>query len=162
VGEGPKDHWLQQRGLYGPSCVSLDFALAWHGLIPEGVADVTSVTPKPSRRISNALGHFSYHHLPLRYYAVGQELGQADNGLSFLITSPAKALCDRLVLSRGLPLFSRGAMRQWLLEDLRCDPELLGQLELVDIRSCLATGFKRRQLGTLLAVMEGLQGEVRA
>lgn len=153
---------LVANHLYGPSCVSLDFALARHGLIPEGVADVTSVTPKPSRRLSNASGRFSYHHLPLHYYAVGQELGELDDGLSFLITSPAKALCDRLVLSRGLPPLSRGAMRQWLLEDLRCDPELLGQLDLAEIRACLATGFKSRQLGTLLSVMEGLQGEVRA
>ena len=153
---------LVANHLYGPSCVSLDFALALHGLIPEGVVDVTSVTPKPSRRLSNALGRFSYHHLPLHYYAVGQELGALDDGLNFLIASPAKALCDRLVLSRGLPLLSRGAMRQWLLEDLRCDPELLGQLNLAEIRACVATGFKRRQLGTLLSVLEGLQGEVLA
>lgn len=153
---------LVANHLYGPSYVSLDFALAWHGVIPEGVAEVTSVTPRPSCRRSNALGRFSYHHLPLRYYAVGQELGQADDELSFLIASPAKALCDRLVLSRDLPLLSREAMRHWLLEDLRCDPDVLGQLELADIGSCLASGFKRRQLGTLQAVIEGLQGEVLA
>jgi hypothetical protein len=153
---------LVANHLYGPSCVSVDFALAWHGLIPEGVADVTSVTPRPSRRLSNALGRFSYHHLPLHYYAVGQALGASDEGLSFLIASPTKALCDRLVLSCDLPLLSRAVMRQWLLEDLRCDPELLGQLDLADIRACLATGFKCRQLGTLLSVMEGLQGELLA
>jgi hypothetical protein len=153
---------LVANHLYGPSCVSLDFALAWHGLIPEGVADVTSVTPRPSHRLSNALGRFSYHHLPLPYYTVGQELGISDDGLSFLIVSPVKALGDRLVLSRRLPLLSPAAMRQWLLEDLRCDPERLGQLELADLRACLATGFKRRQLGTLLTVLERLQGEVLA
>jgi len=85
---------LVANHLYGPSCVSLDFSLAWHGLIPEGVADVASVTPRPSRRLSNALGRFSYHHLPLPYYAVGQELGASDDGLSFLIASPVKALHD--------------------------------------------------------------------
>ena len=144
---------LVANHLYGPSYVSLDFALAWHGLIPEGVADVTSVTPRPSRRLSNALGRFSYHHAPLVYYAVGQELDTTDDGLSFLIASPVKALCDRLVLSRDLPQLSRAAMRQWLLEDLRCDPEQLGQLNLADLHACLATGYKRRQLGTLLAVL---------
>jgi len=152
---------LLANHLYGPSCVSLDYALAWHGLILEGVSEVTSVTPRPSRRLSNTLGRFSYQHLPLRYYAVGQELGQASHGLNFLIAGPAKALCDRLVLSRGLPPLSRGAMRQWLLEDLRLDPDELARLNLGDIRACLGTGFKRRQLGTLLAVMECLQGENR-
>ena len=151
---------LLANHLYGPSCVSLDYALAWHGLIPEGVAEVTSVTPKPSRSLHNGLGRFSYHHLPLTYYAVGQELGQSADGLSFLITSPAKALCDRLVLSRGLGQLSREAMDQWLLEDLRLDTELLARLNLADIRGCLATGFKRRQLGTLLAVVATLQGEM--
>jgi hypothetical protein len=73
-----------------------------------------------------------------------------------------EALCDRLVLSRRLPLLSTAAMRQWLLEDLRFDPERLGQLELADLRACLGTGFKRRQLGTLLTVLERLQGEVLA
>ena len=49
-------------------------------------------------------------------------------------------------------------MRQWLLEDLRLDPELLVQLiSLGEIRLCLASGFKRRQLGTMLKVIESLQ-----
>ncbi|WP_368412276.1 hypothetical protein [Synechococcus sp.] len=52
-------------------------------------------------------------------------------------------------------------MRQWLLEDLRLDAELLGQLDLADIHACLASGFKRRQLGTLLAVLEALQKEMQ-
>lgn len=156
---GPVCLPLLANHLYGPSCVSLDFALAWHGLIPEGVVEVTSVTPRRSRRLGNSLGRFSYQHLSLHYYAVGQELGQGTDGLSFLITSPAKALCDRLVLSRGLAPLSRQLMRQWLLEDLRLDLNQLDQLDLADFRACLATGFKSRQLSTLLAVVEALQQE---
>lgn len=150
---------LVANHLYGPSYVSLDFALAWHGLIPEGVAEVTSATPRRSRRISNVLGRFSYHHLPQAYYSLGQELGQAEDGLNFLIASPAKALCDRLVLSSHLPPLSRSSMRQWLLEDLRCDPEALVKIDLADIRACLSSGYKRRQLGTFLAVIDHLQQE---
>lgn len=151
---------LLANHLYGPSYVSLDFALAFHGLIPEGVAEVTSVTPKPSRRLTNSLGRFSYHHLPLPYYAISQQLGEGPDGLRFLIASPTKALCDRLVLSRQLPLLSRVAMRQWLLEDLRLDPDLLSQLSLSEIRRCQASGFKQRQLGTLLTVIETLHQEL--
>jgi hypothetical protein len=64
------------------------------------------------------------------------------------------------VLSRALPLLSRQATEQWLLDVLRLDPHLLGQLDLSDLRACLASGFKRRQLGTLLAVLETLQQEL--
>lgn len=158
--QGPVCLPLLANHLYGPSCVSLDYALAWHGLIPEGVVEVTSVTPRASRTLNNTLGRFSYHHVPLRYYSVGIELGQRADGLNFLIASPTKALCDRLVLSRGLQQLSRAAMRQWLLEDLRLDWEALGQLELATIRAALATGFKRRQLATLLKVLEALQQEL--
>ena len=158
--QGPVCLPLLANHLYGPSCVSLDLALAWHGLIPEGVTEVTSVTPRPSRLLSNGMRRFSYHHLPLLYYAVGQELGQSRDGLSFLITSPAKALCDRLVLARNLPPLSRQAMRQWLLDDLRLDSDRLSEMDLNDLRACLATGFKHRQLGTLLAVLETLQQEL--
>src|SRR4030042_2326128 len=38
--------------VYGPSYVSLDYALAYHGLLPEGVEALTSVTPSRSRRFA--------------------------------------------------------------------------------------------------------------
>ena len=158
--QAPASLPLLANHLYGPSTVSLDFALAFHGLIPDGVAEVTSVTPKPSRQINNSLGRFAYLHLPLRFYAIGQQLGESPEGLYFLIASPTKALCDRLVLSRQLPPLSQAAMRQWLLEDLRLDEEMIPQLNPQDIRHCLAAGFKRRQLSTLLKVIEALRQEL--
>lgn len=63
---------LLANHLYGPSYLSLDFALALNGLIPEGVAEVTAVTAEPSRRLSNGLRRFSYHHIPLHCYAIDQ------------------------------------------------------------------------------------------
>jgi hypothetical protein len=64
----------------------------------------------------------------LRSYALGQQLGEGPYGLCYLIASPTKALEDRLMLSRNLAPPSRAAMRQWLLEDLRLDEELLSEL----------------------------------
>ena len=89
---------------------------------------------------------------------ISNGLGRGRHCTEFSDRQSHKALCDRLVLSRQLPVLSRTAMRQWLLEDLRLDPELLVQLiSLGEIRLCLASGFKRRQLGTLLKVIESLQ-----
>ena len=53
-------------------------------------------------------------------------------------------------------------MRQWLLDDLRLDPEWLSAIALSDVRSFLVTGFKRRELGALLGVLERLQQELAA
>jgi hypothetical protein len=148
---------LVANHLYGPSYVSLDYALALHGMIPEGVAEVTSATVKPSRNFTNSLGRFSYSHLPLRFYAIGQQLGEGPAGERFLLASPTKALCDRLVLSRELPPLSRSAMRDWLLRDLRLDTDLLCDLSLDELRLCLSAGFKQRYLRTLLRVIEMMQ-----
>lgn len=154
---GPACLPLLANHLYGPSYVSLDFALAWHGLIPEGVAEITSVTTKASRTYGNAVGRFSYQHLPLAYYRIGQSLGQSAEGLGYLIATPTKALCDRLVLDPQLQRLSRAAMRDWLLDDLRLDPDLLGDLSLAEIEQCIEAGYKRRELGTLKAAIKALQ-----
>lgn len=151
---------LLANHLYGPSYVSLDYALALHGMIPEGVIEVTSVTPRPSRSFTTSLGRFSYTHLPLRFYAIGQQLGEGPAGERFLLASPTKALCDRLVLSRQLPPLSSQAMRDWLLHDLRLDPDALAGLSLDELRHALSTGFKQRQLRTLVQVINALQQEL--
>ena len=151
---------LVANHLYGPSYVSLDYALALHGMIPEGVAEVTSATVKPSRNFTNSLGRFSYSHLPLRFYAIGQQLGEGPAGERFLLASPTKALCDRLVLSRELPPLSRSALRGWLLHDLRLDTDLLRLLSLDELRSCISAGFKQRYLRTLWKVIEMMQQDL--
>jgi len=74
---------LVANHLYGPSYVSLDYALALHGLIPEEVAEVTSMTARPSRSFTNSLGRFSYSHLPRQFYAIGQQLGEGPGGERF-------------------------------------------------------------------------------
>ena len=40
-------------------------------------------------------------------------------------------------------------MVEWLLDDLRLDPDLLSKFSLAGIEQCMEAGFKHRQLGTL-------------
>jgi len=87
--------------LFGPSYVSLDFALSWHALIPEGVVEVSSVTPRRTREFATPLGRFSYSHLPPAVYAVGVRMESTPQGSHFLMASAEKALCDKLLLTRN-------------------------------------------------------------
>lgn len=59
-----------------------------------------------------------------------------------------------------MPPLSRQAMHHWLLHDLRLDPDSLVALSVEKLRHCLGTGFKQRQLRTLLLVIEALQQEL--
>src|SRR5439155_24771651 len=46
--------------IYGPSCISLEYALSHHGLIPERVETITSVTPKKNKEFNTPIGRFTY------------------------------------------------------------------------------------------------------
>lgn len=107
--------------VYGPSYVSLDYALAYYGLIPEGVEALTSVTPNRPRRFSTPVGLFIYRQIPARAYEEGMVRVEGEHNQAFLIASPEKALADKLVSVRGAPIASIGEMGRFLEEDLRID-----------------------------------------
>ena len=142
--------------LYGPSYVSLEFALSEYGLIPEGVFDVTSVTLKRSRVMTTRLGRFSYTHLPPSAYGIGVRMEQGEGGVSYLLASPEKALCDLIMLTRRLPLMSVSGMQTWLLEHLRMDMEMLREMDRQVVDDCAAAGYKSRHLRVLARALETL------
>lgn len=130
----PYSRELLANLVYGPSYVSLDYALAYHGLIPESVEALTSVTPNRSRRFATPVGLFIYRQIPSSAYEAGMVREEADHEQAFLIALPEKALADKIVSVRGAPIVSVAEMSRFLAEDLRVDPETLRSLsaELID------------------------------
>ena len=84
--------------LYQPSYVSTEYALAFHDIIPERVADVTSVSPKKTARFDNRFGHFVYQHIKPAVFQ-GYALPQDENGFHIFVAEPEKALVDFLYLN---------------------------------------------------------------
>jgi hypothetical protein len=148
---------LVANRLYGPSYVSLDFALSWHGLIPEGVYEVSSVTPRRAKQYSTPLGQFSYTHTDAALYGIGVTMEENPDGSCFLIASAEKALCDKVSFTRNLPATSATAMRTYLEDDLRIDLDTLATMDTAPIRQCAVAGYKSRQLQALCKVVESLQ-----
>jgi len=145
---------LLAKALMGPSYVSLEFALSWHGLIPEGVREVSSVTSRRGRLFETPLGRFFYLHVPLVWFAIVVRMEAGPEGLSFLMASPAKAICDKLVLTCRLQAVSVKSMRVFLFEDLRLEPEAVRTLDQDVIRDCMSTGQKPRHLQALQKCVE--------
>jgi hypothetical protein len=148
---------LVANRLYGPSCVSLDFALAWHGLIPERAHEITSVCIGRGRSIDNALGRFSYVRLPANVYPCGIIQASASAQETFLIASPAKALCDKVMLTPRLRVTSRVGMQRFLLDDLRFDGNALQDLDVDVVRVYANCGVKTAQLRALLGCLEAVR-----
>lgn len=146
---------LVANHLYGPSYVSREFALSYFGLIPEGVAEVTSVTTKRAKTFHNNLGRFSYQRLPATYYALGIQQLKVSEKISFMIAEPEKALCDWLVLTPNLSIYSTRTMRLLLLEDLRLDEEKLSRLSPTKIHEYAQAGCKTKILACLAKCLKG-------
>lgn len=160
---GPDEHDkplclpLLANHILGPSYVSLEYALGWHGLIPEGVVDVTSVTLKRSRTMTTPVGRFSYAHLPQKAYAIGIRMEQTSDGGSFLLASAEKALCDLVMLTRGLPSMTPDTMSTWLLAHMRLDMEAIAAMDISIVRDCAGAGYKSRHLEVLAKTLESLR-----
>jgi len=79
--------------LYGPSYISLEWALSHYGMIPEGVYVVTSVSAAKSKSFTTPLGTFDYAFLNHSRYSIG--IDQKENSAGrFLMATPEKALAD--------------------------------------------------------------------
>jgi hypothetical protein len=140
--------------IYGPSYVSLDFSLSYHGLIPEGVFELSSITPKRVKCYDTPLGRFTYTHSFKSLYGIGIVSETNMDGSCFLIAGPEKSLCDKVVFSRNLSALSMRTMRSFLTDDLRIDLENLAGLDLTIIGQCCDCGYKSRQLNALYRVVE--------
>ena len=78
--------------LYEPSYISLEFALSYHRIIPETVYEITSITPKATRRFE-ALGKvFSYRKI--KKIAFAGYVIEKQRELSFRIADAEKAFVD--------------------------------------------------------------------
>ncbi len=113
--------------IYGPSYISFETALSFHGLIPEAVYEITSATLKRPKEFENGFGRYRYHAIPRNVYAVGIER-ITESGIPFLIASSTKALCDRIALEPRMR--SMSDVRQWaklmrLNADMELDPAIL-------------------------------------
>lgn len=111
--------------LYGPSYISFEWALAYYGMIPEGVYVVTSASSTKSKSFKTSLGTFDYIHLSHPRYAIGIDQKENESG-RFLIATPEKALAD-LVNFKSKKMNSKDLIID-LVESRRVDQENLKQL----------------------------------
>lgn len=79
--------------IYGPSYISFESALAYHGCIPEAVYSVTSACSRNAKQFRTPSGVFIYKRIPYPMLYLGVERVQAENSV-FFIASPLRAVID--------------------------------------------------------------------
>ena len=123
--------------IYGPSYISLEYALAFYGMIPESVELVTSMTNKRNKAFSTPVGNFAYSYLHPAKYPVGITQCEIDSSRHIFIASKEKALSD--LIARQGSFSGPETLFTHLTENLRLDGSELMNLnkkrlrEIVDI-----------------------------
>lgn len=140
----------------GESYVSLDYALSYHGLVPERGETITSVTTRRSRSFHTPLGSFSYRMLKEPRYALGATLESVDNA-TFLMASAEKALADKVWADKGISGLGVADYGGYLSEDLRIEQEALGNLDRSRLQE-IALAYNSVKINNLLKYLEGFGG----
>lgn len=122
--------------LYGPSYVSMDYALSFYGLIPERVYEITSMTTKLHKEYETPFGRYTYIKSSKSLYPIGITFVQNSDTSAFMIATKEKALCDKLVYTKNLQITSLKGLRAYLEEDLRLDMDLLQEFDLEILLAC--------------------------
>ncbi|MEI6564905.1 MAG: hypothetical protein WCO42_11435 [bacterium] len=146
--------------IYGPSYVSLDSALSFHGLIPERVEAVTSVTTGRSRAFDTPFGFFSYQSLSPTRYALGALL-QTSGTVPFLIAAPEKALADKVWMDKRFAGNRVAGFGAYLRDDLRIDGDVLSRLDFDRLEEIEKT-YASSKINTLFRYLAKMKGATHA
>ena len=103
--------------IYNPSYISLHAALAFYGMIPESVVQITSVTSLKTAVFKNSFGEYSYKSVR-KDLMFGYFMRQIGAGRAMAYATREKALLDLLYL---YPFCNT----EQALADLRLDGEVL-------------------------------------
>lgn len=130
---------IMANKIYGPSYVSREYALAFYGLIPEYVTEVTSVSTKRARNFDTPIGRFSYSYLSPKLYKVNFNLVSVRNNETALLATPEKALADLLYFRNSHPE-TLNEVVDLLFDDLRLDEALTSRMRIGVFNEILKSG----------------------
>lgn len=115
------NRFLASNKLYEPSYVSMESALSYYGVIPEGVYSVQAISTRKTKNFSNALGTFHYHSLKSSLY-FGYRLVHEGDSIPFRIATLEKTLLDFLYLRSDIDCMEA-------LEALRWNRDILAAID---------------------------------
>ncbi len=138
---------------YSPSYLSFEYALSFHGLIPEYVSTYTSAVfgKKNSKRYRTDDAIFEYRSIPDRVFPEGILFLKNSNDMYYKIATKEKALCDTLYSK--YPVRSLAALNILLFEDMRIDENEFSALDF-DLIAQIAPGYHSSTLSMLQKLIQ--------
>lgn len=105
--------------IYGPSCVSFEYALNRYGLIAERSNTISSLAIGDSKTIYTPIGTFEYRAIDCDKFKIGIDYQDLDKEGGYFIASKEKALADLVYRTPGIRTVEQ--LRYFLFEEMRVD-----------------------------------------
>ncbi|MFZ3137811.1 MAG: hypothetical protein WA126_10530 [Thermodesulfovibrionales bacterium] len=112
--------------LHSPSHVSLESALAHHGLIPEAVFQVSSVTSARTRTFHTPVGVFSFVRVPAADPRAGVQALKVDGRSWAFVATPLRAIADLIYTRKDVSWAKDGLA--FLTESMRIERDDLEEI----------------------------------
>lgn len=132
--------------MYRPSYISLHSALAFYGLIPEAIVQITSVSALKTMQFENQFGNFIYKSMR-NDLMFGYEPKLLPDNRSMLIATPEKALLDLLYL---YPFYNSPEE----MENLRLDENVISESININIINDYTTQFGSKELAKRVEILK--------
>jgi predicted transcriptional regulator of viral defense system len=132
--------------LYGPSCISFEYALGSYGMIPERSHIVTSLTIGDSKAYDTPLGSFEYRAIDREKFKVGIEYRDLGNLGGYFLASREKALADLVYRTPGIRTLEQ--LRHYLFQEMRIDESLFRTLDIQQFQA-IAHAYNKRSVNML-------------
>ena len=142
--------------LHSPSHISLESALAYHGLIPEAVFGVVSVTSRRAREFKTPIGQFTFVRVPADNPMAGVRSVRIDNDAWAFVAGPIRTIADLIYIRKDVSWEDDGLA--FLTESLRIEEEDLCEISMDEIDEVVES-IRSKRVGRYLI---GMRNEVEA
>jgi predicted transcriptional regulator of viral defense system len=105
--------------VYGPSCISFEYALNRYGLMAERSTVITSLAIGDTKTFYSPIGTFEYRATEREKFQIGIEYRHLGNEGGYFIASKEKALADLVYRTPGIRSLEQ--LRYFLFEEMRID-----------------------------------------
>lgn len=135
--------------IYGPSCISFEYALTHYGLISERSTVITSLVIGDTKTFETPIGIFEYRAIDREKFKIGIEYRGIGQEGGYFIASPEKALVDLVYKTPGIR--SLAQLRHYLFEEMRVDETLFRKCDVRQFNR-LAKAYEKNSITMLSQV----------
>ena len=129
--------------LYGPSCLSFEYALTHYGLIAERSLVITSLVIGDTKTFYTPVGTFEYRAIDREKFKIGIEYKNMGKNGGYFIASQEKALVDLVYRTPGIRSLTQ--LRHYLFEEMRVDETMFRNCDQQQFND-LAKAYKKNSV----------------